>query len=38
MGGGYSKDVNIIVNAHANTFRQAQEIYFWLKSYSLSIT
>jgi acetoin utilization deacetylase AcuC-like enzyme len=28
MGGGYSKDVNIIVNAHANTFRQAQEIYF----------
>jgi len=28
MGGGYSKDVNIIVNAHANTFRLAQEIYF----------
>ena len=28
MGGGYSKDVNIIVNAHANTFRVAQEIYF----------
>jgi hypothetical protein len=28
MGGGYSKDVNIIVDAHANTFRLAQEIFF----------
>ena len=28
MGGGYSKDVNIVVEAHANTFRLAQEIYF----------
>tara|TARA_R110002126_G_C10490551_1_gene503857 strand:+ start:36874 stop:37776 length:903 start_codon:yes stop_codon:yes gene_type:complete len=28
MGGGYSEDVNIIVNAHANTFRLAQEIFF----------
>ncbi|GAB7255865.1 histone deacetylase family protein [Polaribacter sp. OB-PA-B3] len=28
MGGGYSKDINIIINAHANTFRLAQEIYF----------
>ncbi|MEN8704128.1 MAG: histone deacetylase [Polaribacter sp.] len=28
MGGGYSKDVNIVVDAHANTFRLAQEIYF----------
>jgi acetoin utilization deacetylase AcuC-like enzyme len=28
MGGGYSKDVNIIVDAHANTFRLAQEIYY----------
>lgn len=28
MGGGYSKDINIIVNAHANTFRLVQEIYF----------
>jgi acetoin utilization deacetylase AcuC-like enzyme len=28
MGGGYSEDINIIVNAHANTFRLAQEIYF----------
>ena len=28
MGGGYSKDINIIVDAHANTFRLAQEIYF----------
>ena len=28
MGGGYSTDVNVIINAHANTFRLAQEIYF----------
>ncbi len=28
MGGGYSKDINIIVEAHANTYRLAQEIYF----------
>lgn len=28
MGGGYSPDINIIINAHANTFRLAQEIYF----------
>ena len=28
MGGGYSADVNIVVEAHANTFRLAQEIYF----------
>ena len=28
MGGGYSKDLKIIVEAHANTFRLAQEIYF----------
>jgi acetoin utilization deacetylase AcuC-like enzyme len=28
MGGGYSKDINIIVNAHVNTFRLVQEIYF----------
>ena len=28
MGDGYSKNVNVIVNAHANTFRLAQEIYF----------
>lgn len=28
MGGGYSKDIRIIVEAHANTFRLAQEIYF----------
>jgi acetoin utilization deacetylase AcuC-like enzyme len=28
MGGGYSKDVNVIVHAHANTFRLVQEIYF----------
>lgn len=28
MGGGYSKDVNIVVEAHANTFRLAQDIFF----------
>ena len=28
MGGGYSKDIDIIVDAHANTFRLAQSIYF----------
>jgi acetoin utilization deacetylase AcuC-like enzyme len=28
MGGGYSPDIKIIVNAHANTFRLAQEIFF----------
>lgn len=27
MGGGYSKDVNIIVEAHCNTFRKAIEVY-----------
>jgi acetoin utilization deacetylase AcuC-like enzyme len=28
MGGGYSADIKNIVEAHANTFRQAQEIFF----------
>lgn len=28
MGGGYSKDINTIVEAHANTYRLAQEIFF----------
>ncbi|PWG05999.1 histone deacetylase family protein [Polaribacter aquimarinus] len=28
MGGGYSADIGVIVNAHANTFRLAQDIYF----------
>ncbi len=28
MGGGYSEDIKIIIEAHANTFRLAQEIYF----------
>ena len=28
MGGGYSKEIAIIVEAHANTYRLAQEIYF----------
>ncbi|WP_445748289.1 histone deacetylase family protein [Polaribacter sp.] len=28
MGGGYSPDIKTIVEAHANTFRLAQEIFF----------
>jgi acetoin utilization deacetylase AcuC-like enzyme len=28
MGGGYSEKLSIIVDAHANTFRLAQEIFF----------
>lgn len=28
MGGGYSKDFRDIIEAHANTYRLAQEIYF----------
>ena len=28
MGGGYSEDIKIIVEAHANTFRLAQGIFF----------
>ncbi len=28
MGGGYSADIKIILNAHANTYRLAQEIFF----------
>ncbi|RMB59227.1 histone deacetylase [Dokdonia sinensis] len=28
MGGGYSPDIKVIIDAHANTFRLAQEIYF----------
>jgi acetoin utilization deacetylase AcuC-like enzyme len=28
MGGGYSPIIKVIVDAHANTFRLAQEIYF----------
>jgi len=27
MGGGYSSDVKIIVDAHCNTFRLAKDIY-----------
>ena len=27
MGGGYSPEIRIIVEAHANTFRLAQDIY-----------
>ena len=28
MGGGYSKDINTIVEAHANTYREAAKLYF----------
>ena len=28
MGGGYSPDIKVIVDAHANTFRLAQSIFF----------
>lgn len=28
MGGGYSPDIKTIIDAHANTFRLAQEIFF----------
>ncbi|MEM6378558.1 MAG: histone deacetylase, partial [Bacteroidota bacterium] len=28
MGGGYSPEIKTIIEAHANTFRVAQEIYF----------
>jgi acetoin utilization deacetylase AcuC-like enzyme len=28
MGGGYSKDIKLIVEAHCNTFKMAQEIFY----------
>lgn len=28
MGGGYSEDIKVIIEAHANTFRLAQEMFF----------
>ena len=28
MGGGYSPDIKIILEAHANTYRLAQHIFF----------
>ncbi|TXE17855.1 histone deacetylase [Psychroserpens burtonensis] len=28
MGGGYSPDIKIIIDAHANTFRLAQDLFF----------
>ena len=27
MGGGYSKDIKLIIEAHANTYRTAKKIY-----------
>ncbi len=29
MGGGYTPEIKIIVEAHANTYRLAQDIFFW---------
>ncbi|MDY8137000.1 histone deacetylase [Aquimarina sp. 2201CG5-10] len=29
MGGGYSPDIKVIIEAHANTYRLAQEIFFF---------
>jgi hypothetical protein len=29
MGGGYSVNIKDILEAHSNTYRLAQEIYFW---------
>jgi acetoin utilization deacetylase AcuC-like enzyme len=28
MGGGYSEDIKLIIEAHANTFRLAEELFF----------
>jgi acetoin utilization deacetylase AcuC-like enzyme len=28
MGGGYSADIKVVIDAHANTYRLAQEIFF----------
>ncbi len=28
MGGGYSEDIKVIIDAHCNTFRVAQELFF----------
>jgi acetoin utilization deacetylase AcuC-like enzyme len=28
MGGGYSKDIRVIIEAHSNTYRLAKEMYF----------
>jgi hypothetical protein len=27
MGGGYSKDIKVIIEAHANTYRMAKDIF-----------
>jgi hypothetical protein len=35
MGGGYSKDIKTIINAHANTYRTAQLMFFWEWFFSL---
>jgi hypothetical protein len=29
MGGGYSEKLADIIEAHANTYREAQRIFFW---------
>ena len=28
MGGGYSKDIDVILKAHTNTYKAAQEVFF----------
>jgi acetoin utilization deacetylase AcuC-like enzyme len=28
MGGGYSPDIDLIIEAHANTYRVAQKLFF----------
>jgi len=28
MGGGYSEDIKVIVEAHCNTFRLAKHLFF----------
>lgn len=37
MGGGYSEDIEDVVEAHCNTFRLAQQIFF-LKNWSNKIS
>jgi hypothetical protein len=35
MGGGYSFNIEEIIEAHSNTFRLAQEIYFWINKLNI---
>ncbi|MGK0386988.1 MAG: acetoin utilization deacetylase AcuC-like enzyme [Patiriisocius sp.] len=38
MGGGYSPDIDVILEAHLNTYKAAQEVYFSKKSSKASFT